>query len=170
MSHRLGILTLTTPSAREILITRHFDAPREFVFAAMTTPRWLEQWLLGPPGWTMVVCENEPHAGGDFRYVWRNRQGGCWEMRGTYRDVVPPELIVRTETIDAPEQHPVGELLATLVLSEHAGGTKVALTLRYPTMAQRDAAIDSCIELGVAASYDRLDALLALKAICVAGR
>ncbi len=160
MNHRIGILTLTTPSEREILITRHFDAPRARVFDVMTRPELLEQWLLGPPGWSMVVCENEPETGGTFRHVWRNCDGTELTMRGSYREVVPPELIVRTESLDFDNELQAGELLATVVLSERAGGTRVTLTVLYPTRNDRDAAIASCIELGVAASYDRLAVLL----------
>src|SRR6266404_7601652 len=50
-------LQITTPSDREIAMTRVFDAPRRLVFDAFTKPELVKQWLLGPPGWTMPVCE-----------------------------------------------------------------------------------------------------------------
>lgn len=45
-----GKLKVTTPSDREIAMTRVFDAPRKLVFDAFTRPELLKRWLLGPPG------------------------------------------------------------------------------------------------------------------------
>ena len=50
-------LQITTPSDRELAMTRVFDAPRRLVFDALTKPELVKRWLLGPPGWTMPVCE-----------------------------------------------------------------------------------------------------------------
>lgn len=38
-------------------MTRDFDAPRRLVFEAFTKPELIKRWLLGPPGWSMPVCE-----------------------------------------------------------------------------------------------------------------
>jgi uncharacterized protein YndB with AHSA1/START domain len=65
-----GTLTLTTRGDREIVLTRVFDAPRRLVFDAFTKPELLRQWLLGPPGWSMVVCELAQKVGDRYRYVW----------------------------------------------------------------------------------------------------
>jgi uncharacterized protein YndB with AHSA1/START domain len=92
-----GTLKVTTPTDREIVITRVFDAPRRLVFEAMSKAELLQRWLWGPPGWTMVVCENDLKVGGGFRHVWRGPDGKEMAMRGVYREVVPPERIVRTE-------------------------------------------------------------------------
>ena len=50
-------LKVTTPTDREIRMTRVFDAPRELVFDAMTKPELLKRWFVGPPGWSLEVCE-----------------------------------------------------------------------------------------------------------------
>jgi len=55
-------LKVTTPSEREIVLTRDFDAPRHLVFEAFTTPELLKRWLLGPPGWEITLCEDTGHA------------------------------------------------------------------------------------------------------------
>src|SRR5690349_21012801 len=89
--------TITAPSDREIVITRTFAAPRELVFQAYTQPKHIQRWMLGPEGWTMPVCENDLRPGGTWRFVWRNDDGTEMEMRGIYREVVPPERIVNTE-------------------------------------------------------------------------
>src|SRR5262249_27510894 len=56
-------LQLTALGDREIFMTRCFDAPRELVFEAWTTPVLVKQWLLGPPGWSMPVCESNYASG-----------------------------------------------------------------------------------------------------------
>jgi uncharacterized protein YndB with AHSA1/START domain len=149
-------LTVTTPSDREIMITRLFDAPRRLVFDAMISPELLGRWLLGPPGWSMVVCEMDLKVGGAFRHVWRNTDGTEMGMSGVYREIVPPERIVRTEAFDG---YP-GESLATVVLSEQGDRTMLTLTVLYPSKEARDGTLASGMEGGVAASYDRLEVLL----------
>src|SRR5579863_4328267 len=57
-------LELTMRGDREIVMTRVFDAPRRLVFDAFTKPELVKQWLLGPPGWTMPVCEIDLRVGG----------------------------------------------------------------------------------------------------------
>lgn len=89
---------ITTPTDREIVIKRDFEAPRALVWEAMSKPDLLKRWLLGPPGWSMVACEEDPRVGGAFRYVWRGPDGAQMTMRGLYREVVPPERVVRTES------------------------------------------------------------------------
>src|SRR5579862_1873146 len=63
--------TVSTPSDREIQVTRDFDAPRPMVFEAFTKPELVRRWLLGPPGWIMPQCEVDLRVGGAYRYVWR---------------------------------------------------------------------------------------------------
>ena len=62
---------LTPQGDREIVIERDFDAPRPLVFDAFTKPELVRQWLLGPDGWTMPVCEIDLRVGGRYGYVWR---------------------------------------------------------------------------------------------------
>jgi uncharacterized protein YndB with AHSA1/START domain len=156
-----GSLKVTTPSDREIVMTRVFDAPRALVWEAMSRPDLLKRWLFGPPGWAMVVCEDDPRVGGTFRWVWRGPDGQEMAMRGVYREVVPPERVVRTESFELGCESQMGEQLVTLVLTEQGGWTHLKLTLLYPSKEARDATIASGMERGVAASYDRLAELLA---------
>lgn len=151
---------ITTPTDREIVIRRVFDAPREAVFEAMTRPELLKRWLLGPPGWTMTACECDLRVGGTFRHAWRGPDGAEMAMHGVYREVSPPERIVRTEIFEFGCDSQAGEQLGTLVLAEENGRTTLTLTLSYPSKEARDATIASGMERGVAASYDRLDAVL----------
>jgi uncharacterized protein YndB with AHSA1/START domain len=156
-----GTLTVTTPTDREIVMTRVFDAPRGLVFDAMSRPELLRRWLLGPPGWSMVVCENDLKVGGAFRHVWRGPDGAELAMRGLYREVVPPERVVRTESFDLGCDAQSGEQIGTAVLTEQDGRTTLTLTVLYPSKEARDATIASGMEHGVAAGYDRLAEMLA---------
>jgi len=153
-------LKLTTPSDREIAMTRVFDAPRKLVFDAHTKPDLVRQWLLGPPGWSMPVCEMDVRVGGKYRWVWRHdRDGTTMGMGGVYREIVKPERLVVTERFD--EAWYPGEALNTLVLVEQGGRTTLTQTMRYESREARDAVLQSGMESGVKASYDRLADLLA---------
>jgi uncharacterized protein YndB with AHSA1/START domain len=154
-----GTLKVTTPTDREIAMTRVFNAPRRLVFEALTKPELVKQWLLGPPGWTMPVCEIDLRVGGVYRYVWRNADGKEMGMSGVYREIVAPERIVQTEAFDDPWYQ--GEAVGTAVLVEQGGRTTLTTTLLYVSQAVRDAVLKSGMERGVAASYDRLENQLA---------
>lgn len=151
------ILKVTVPTDREIVMMREFDAPRSLVFDAWTKPEFVMHWLLGPDGWTMPVCEIDLRPGGSWHFVWRKFDGTEMEMRGAYREVKPPELVVSTESWG--EDWP--ETLNTLTLTEHDGVTTVTNTILYPSKQARDAALKTGMESGVRASYDRLAKLLA---------
>jgi len=156
----MGNLKVTTPSDREIALTRVFDAPRTLVFDAHTKPDLVRQWLLGPPGWSLPVCEMDVRVGGKYRWVWRHdRDGTEMGMGGVYREIVKPERLVATERFD--EAWYPGEGLNTLVLVEQGGRTTLTQTMRYESREARDAVIKSGMESGVAASYERLADLLA---------
>lgn len=97
-ANKVGATTFTTPSDREIAITRVFDAPRRLVFEAYTNPEHLPHWMLGPSGWTMPVCEIDLRPGGAYRFVWRRSDSTEMEISGVYQEIAPPERLVTTES------------------------------------------------------------------------
>src|SRR3970040_1417373 len=108
-----GALKVTAHGDRQIVMTRGFDAPRTLVFDAHTKPEHVKRWLLGPPGWSMPVCEIDLRVGGKYRYVWRRDSDGKeMSMGGVFREIGPPERLVATERFDDP-WYP-GEALDTL--------------------------------------------------------
>ena len=154
-----GNLKLTTRGDREIVITRAFDAPRKLVFDAFTKPELVKQWLLGPDGWSMPVCEIDLKVGGKYRYVWRRDKDGTeMGMGGVYREIVAPKRIVATEKFDQ-SWYP-GEAVGTFVLAEQAGKTTLTETILYESREARDGVLKSGMEKGIVASYDRLASLL----------
>jgi uncharacterized protein YndB with AHSA1/START domain len=150
-------VTVTMPTDHELVITRAFDAPRRLVFEAWTNPAYPPQWMLGPAGWTMTICEIDLRPGGPWRCHWRNTEGAEMHLSGTYREVTPPERVVYTETWGEPWP----ESLSLLELTEHNGVTTMVNTLRYPSKEARDAALRTGMADGLAATFDRLDAFLA---------
>ena len=98
--------SVTARGDREIMVTRDFNAPREMVWDAMTQPEHLRRWMLGPPGWTMTACEDDPRVGGKYRIAWRGPEGEDLAMSGTYREVTHPSRIVRTESFSMAGRGP----------------------------------------------------------------
>jgi uncharacterized protein YndB with AHSA1/START domain len=160
-----GALKVTTPSEREIAMTRVFDAPRNLVFEAYTKPELVKRWLGVHGGWSWSVCEIDLRVGGAYRFVWRGPGGEEMGMGGVYREVVVPERIVATEAFDQ-SWYP-GEAVSTVVLVQQGDSTTLTLTVRYQSREARDAVLKSPMEQGVAAGFDKLEELLA--AHCVAG-
>jgi len=60
--------TVTLPAEEQILVTREFDAPKELVFKAWTTPELVRRWWHANRG-EMTVCEIDLRPGGAWRYV-----------------------------------------------------------------------------------------------------
>jgi uncharacterized protein YndB with AHSA1/START domain len=152
---RPGVTTYTTPTDREVVITRVVDAPRRLVFAAWTDPKHIPNWL-GFEEWTMPVCELDLRPGGAWRYGWRSPDGSEMTMGGLVREVTPPERLVTTERW-GPEWP---ETVNTLTLTESGGRTTVTLTITYPSMAARDAALETGMKDGMDLSFARLDRLV----------
>ncbi len=151
---------LSTPSDREILVERDFDAPRALVFDAFTRPDLVRRWLLGPDGWTMPMCEIDLRVGGAYRYVWRKESTGAeMGMGGTFREIVPPQKLVITEKFD-DAWYP-GEAINTTTFEERSGITTVRLVVAYESREARDIASRSGMERGMIAGFDRLEQLLA---------
>jgi uncharacterized protein YndB with AHSA1/START domain len=153
-------LAIATPSDREIVMTRVVRAPRALVFDAFTKPEMIKRWLLGPDGWSMPVCDVDLRAGGTFHYVWRNDSDGKeFGLHGVYREVTPHERTVHAENFDQ-SWYPC-DVIVTTVFAEHDDSTTVTMTQLFDSREGRDAAIESGMEKGVAASFNRLEKILA---------
>lgn len=148
---------VTTPTDKEIQMTRVFDAPRHLVIDAFSKPELLKKWLLGPPGWEMVVCNVATKPGERYRYEWRNTATGHQFGTGGVAREISPGRIVHTEVMDGQP----GESLVTTDFVEEGGKTTVTMTLLFESKEIRDMALKSGMERGVAASYNRLEELLA---------
>jgi uncharacterized protein YndB with AHSA1/START domain len=146
--------TVTTPSDREIRMTRLFDAPRRLVFEAMSKPEHIKRWwgCLGE-GYSVPVCEVDLRPGGAWRFVNRHPRGEA-AFHGVYREITPPERVVFTEIF---EEFPDVESVVTSILTEENGKTRLTVTVLYPSLEVRDLVIKSGMATGAATSYDRLE-------------
>src|SRR5687767_7939422 len=142
-----GTLQITTPSEREIAMTRVFDAPRSLVFDAWTKPELLKRWLGVRGGWTFAVCEIDLRVGGAYRYVWRGPDGEEMGMGGTFAEVDPPKRLVASEYFD--QKWYDGACIETTTFTEANGGTTVVMNLRYDSREIRDEVLRSPMATGM---------------------
>lgn len=105
----------------------------------------------------MTVCEIDLKVGGSYRYEWTHESGNQMGMGGVYREIMVPELLVATEKFDQ-SWYPGGAITRT-TLAEKSGITTVETTVTYDSKETRDGVLQSPMETGVAASYDRLEML-----------
>ena len=163
MANSLPKANVTLPSDREVKVTRQFAAPRALVYKAYTTPSLLQQWLLGPPGWTMPVCEMDVRVGGKFRWRWRNsRDGKEFGFHGEFREVSPPHRLVNTQFFDPGDVG--GETgsgaIVTVELAEQNGVTRLVTLIDYGSREARDAALSTGMTDGMEQSYQLLERVL----------
>ena len=153
-----GALEITTPSDREICMTRVFNAPRRLVFDAYTKPELLTRWMGVMPGWTWVTCDIDLRVGGGFRYLWRGPNDYEMGMRGTYLEIVAPRRLVSSEQFD--EKWYEGECIETVTLEETDGRTTLTMLLRYDNKSVRDGVLQSPAATGMEGGFSNLEALL----------
>lgn len=148
---------VTTPSDREIVLTRLFNAPPHLVFEAMSQPEHVRRWWgnLGE-GYSVPVCEIDLRVGGKWRFVNRHPKGEA-AFHGVYREIDAPGRLVFTEIF---EPFPDAESVVTSELTEENGQTRLTATCLYPSREVRDMVIGTGMAKGAALSYDRLDDLV----------
>ncbi len=155
-----GNLTVTSPSDREIAMSRVFDAPRRLVFDAYTRCEYLKRWLGVFDTWTLDECSIDLRVGGTYRWHWTKAKNGMvLGMHGVYKELTIGERIVCTEVFDDAWYE--GEALNTVTFVESNGKTTLTQTMRYATKAARDGVLESGMTGGVTASFDALAELLA---------
>jgi uncharacterized protein YndB with AHSA1/START domain len=164
-------LSVSPSGEREIVMTRVFNAPRGLVFDAWTRPELLVRWY-GARGWSLPVCEIDLRPGGTYRYVMCGPDGAEITLRGTYREVDPPERLVSVEGFSEgfSEQgwRPEDQTVSTMVLTERDGKTTWSMTTTYPSREVRDAAyaLKQAWD-GMSYSLDRLDEVLRTRDLVV---
>lgn len=157
---------ISLPSDREVRVVRRFKAPRELVYRAHTEPALIQKWMLGPPGWSMPVCDMDVRVGGAYRWRWRSDEDGKeFGFYGTFTEVQPNTRIAHEEHYDPGDvggAMPTSEpALITAAFSETAGVTTLTTTMRFASKEMRDGAVSTGMTDGMEMGYQRLDALLA---------
>ena len=151
-------IEVTTPTDEEIVVSRLFDAAPALVFDCHTRPNLVRRWLLGPPGWTMPVCEIDLRVGGRLHYVWRSDDGGKeFGTGGVFTEIAAPHRWAHTELMDG---YPT-ESTNVYALTEEGGRTRLTLRMNFGSKDVRDMALKTGMTGGVGQSFDRLATLLA---------
>jgi uncharacterized protein YndB with AHSA1/START domain len=163
MSTTTSKAEVTLPSDREVQVKRSFRAPRALVYRAYTEPELVRRWLLGPPGWSMPVCEMDVRVGGRYRWRWRNDEDGSeFGFTGTFREVQPTR-IVHTEAYDPgtlTDDFPRNDALVTVTFSEEGGVTTITSLIDFGSKEARDGAVATGMTDGMEQSYQLMDRLL----------
>jgi uncharacterized protein YndB with AHSA1/START domain len=150
-----GSAILTLPSDTEILMVREFDAPRELVFQAYTTPELVKRWWAGKRG-NVTIAEIDLRVGGKWRYVMIADGGFEVAFHGEYREIVPNEKLVNTEVFEgAPD---AGAAIVTCTFEDIGDGrTKLSMRTGVDSREIRDTIIATGMETGAQEGLDILE-------------
>ncbi len=148
-----GTAVVTLPTETQILITREFDAPKDLVYKAYTTPELIERWWSGKRG-TVTGVEIDLRVGGTWRYVMMANEGFEVAFHGEFREIVPNERIVSTEVY---EGMPEAEAVNAATFTEVDGRTKLTILVQHASREHRDAHIESGMEAGMQDAMDLLE-------------
>ena len=155
---------VTQPSDREVQVKRSFRAPQALVYRAYTEPELVRRWLLGPPRWSMPVCEMDVRVGGKYRWRWRSDENGAeFGFSGTFREVRPSSRIVHTEAYDpgtVSDDFPRNDAIVTVTFTHEGEHTTVTTLIDFGSKQARDAAVATGMTDGMEQSYQLLDRLL----------
>jgi uncharacterized protein YndB with AHSA1/START domain len=151
-----GSATVALPADDQILITREFDAPRDLVYKAWTTPELVKRWWSGQRG-EVTHAEIDLRVGGKWRYVMVAHGGMEVAFHGEYREIVPNERVVSTEAFEGVPDPDANATLNTLTLTEADGRTTLEVLVQAPSKEVRDAIIDSGMEVGMQEAMDALE-------------
>jgi len=147
----------------ELTITRVFDAPRGKVWKAWTDPEELKKWW-GPKNFTAPVSKIDLRVGGKYLSCMRAPDGKDYWSTGVYREIVPMERIVVTDSFAdekgnvVPASHygmtedfPL-ELLVTVTFEQL--GNKTKMVLRHEGIPE--GMMRELTETGWSESFDKL--------------
>ena len=151
---------VTLPSDRQILITREFDAPKELVWKAWTTPELVRRWWHANRG-EMTVCEMDLRVGGSWRYAMVTPDGVEVGFHGEYREIEPFERLVSTEAYEGIPDADAHAAVDTLTLAEIGDHTLMTVLVEHPTMEGRDMHVESGMEDGMQDAMDLLEETVA---------
>jgi uncharacterized protein YndB with AHSA1/START domain len=151
-------LTLITEGETDVVVTRRFAAPPEAVYRAHMEAELIQQWLLGPDGWTMPVCINEARPSGRIYYEWSNGKGRSFSQTGAYLEVEPYRRTLCVTRMHLPD--PTPESRTETTFAADGGGTLMQLRMRVPDAQTRAAMIATGMASGMETSYARLEGMI----------
>lgn len=150
-------MTMETEGDRFVIVKRRFEAPPEAVYRAHMDPKIIQEWMLGPDGWSMPVCIHEGKPGGKIRYEWSNGKGEGFYLTGEILELDPPHRIVHVERMHMPDPTPDNHIVTTFAAD--GSGTLMTMKMTLPDEATRKAMLATGMDKGMEASYARLERL-----------
>lgn len=151
-------MTLKTEGDKHVVVTRRFAASPEAVYRAHTQASIIQNWLLGPDGWTMPVCLSEARPGGKIRYEWADGKGHGFYLTGEYVVLEPFRCIVHVERMHVPDPTPDNHVETTF--TPDGNGTLMTIRMTLPDSKTREVMLATGMEKGMEASYVRLETML----------
>ncbi len=155
---------VNSDSDTQVEVIRSFDAPVDSVWKPFTDVDLVRQWMLGPPGWSMPVCEMDFRVGGKYENVFCNEADGLKiAMVGHFREIETHSKIVQDEKHligDSPDDA-TQETVVTLTFQETDLGTTVTTLIEYASTKARDEALATGMGAAMEMGYCRIDELLA---------
>ena len=151
-------LSLKTEGDTHVVVTRHFDAPPEAVYRAHTEPKIVQQWMLGPEGWSMPVCQSDLRPGGKIRYEWKHPKQGGFYLTGEFVELKPYSKIVHVERMHLPDPTPDNRVETTF--ESDGSGTSMTMRMTLPDAQTRAAMLATGMEKGMEDSYARLENMI----------
>lgn len=154
------------PTDMQVRVRRDFKAPQALVWQAHTEPELVKRWMLGPPGWSMPVCEMDVRTGGTYLWRWRSDETGqLFGFHGDYRDVNAPAKIIHAEYYDPGDLGgPMDTSKPAIIdtrFTEKNGVTSLVMVMEFASKEIRDAAVSTGMTDGMEMGYERLDKLFA---------
>ena len=144
-----------------VSITRLIEGPRDLVWRAHHEPELMKQWLLGPDGWQMTVCEVDPRVGGRYRYAWAPDEGVEGQPFGFDGETLVMEAPRRSVTTEHMTGTDFPSTLNDLSLREEDGATLITVLIEYPDKDTRDMVLATGMTEGMETSYARLEKVIA---------
>ena len=149
---------LTLPTERQILITRHFNAPKHLVYEAFTKPEHVRRWWHARRG-EIIDVEADVRVGGRYRYAMTATSNGQEvAFNGEYHEVVANERIVSSEYYEGAPGAPPSHNTATFIANAD-GTTTLELLMELPDQQTRDMIIATGMEDGLQDALDLLEEL-----------
>ena len=144
-------------SDTQIRVTRIIRGTVDQVWRAHHDPALMQQWLLGPDGWSMPVCDVATEVGDTYRYEWAPNDGTEGERFGFVGELLesdPPHREVVTEQMIGMDGSTTNELTLT---PREGATTLLSVVTTYPNAEVRDIVIATGMVDGMEASYARLE-------------
>jgi uncharacterized protein YndB with AHSA1/START domain len=143
--------------AKEIIMERMFDGPRDLVWKLWTDPLMIPKWW-GQRNYKTTVDKMDFRPGGEWRFIQTDPDGNEFGFHGIYREIVVPEKISQTFNFE-----PIGpghELVEIVTFREIEGKTRMISKAIYNSIQDLEGMVRSGMEEGSNETMDRFAELL----------